>query len=119
MSALGNGLIIIGLAILAGTFYLGYESYTGITSLQLITSLPANTNVTKSVSSMANAIVSNSNSALVVILKIIILFLFASIGYKFVALGINQNKASIEIQKELKEMSEESKNAQPKGLSKY
>ena len=39
MAALGNGLIIIGLAILAGTFYLGYESYTGITSLQLITSL--------------------------------------------------------------------------------
>ncbi|MGC9037614.1 MAG: hypothetical protein ACP5GD_02935 [Candidatus Micrarchaeia archaeon] len=96
MAILGSVMEGVGIAILAITLYFAYELYTSIGGLSVLSSLPllpANASISKSVSGLVSGLLSSSNSFMMLLLKIVLLFLFANIGYKFVALGINMNKA--------------------------
>ncbi len=121
MSASGNALIVAGILVLAGVIYIGYTLYLGINSVSLtvLPNLPANESVSKSVNALVSGLLSSSNSFLLVFLKVIILFLFAGIGYKLAALGISQNKAVAEIENEAKAASSVQEAEKGKGFSKY
>ncbi|MEM3781592.1 MAG: hypothetical protein QXT43_01340 [Candidatus Micrarchaeaceae archaeon] len=96
-------MIIIGIVILAATLYFAYGFYTSISPQA--TNVPvgisgANSSVasiSSSINGLVSGLLSSSDSLVVFVVKVMLLFLFANIGYKFVSLGISQNKASAEI----------------------
>ncbi len=87
---LGYALIAVGLALLAFTFLLGYGLYQNFTAGSLTYSVQKVTgnNLTAVVGSALGSIASNANSNMYSAISIVVLFLFASIGYKIAFLGI-------------------------------
>jgi uncharacterized BrkB/YihY/UPF0761 family membrane protein len=87
---LGYSLIAIGIIMLLFTFLLGYGIYQNINngSLQIQHSNVAGSNVTALVGSTLQSLTSGANSSLSTIIEIIVLFLFANIGYKMATLGM-------------------------------
>ncbi len=86
----GYILLAVGLLLLAFTFLLGYGLYqTFISSSFSYTGQKVSgDNLTAVVGSALGSIASNANSNLYSVISIILLFLFASIGYKIAFLGI-------------------------------
>jgi len=110
----GNALIVAGIVVLLVVLYLGYSFYNSVSSMQFTTSVATtsgsgSSSVSSAVNALVNGLLSNTNSYFIVIIKIILLFLFASIGYKFAALGINENKAVAEAIAEASEQKEDEK----------
>ncbi|MEM0074457.1 MAG: hypothetical protein QW091_00760 [Candidatus Micrarchaeaceae archaeon] len=102
MSILGNSMIIIGIVILVATLYLAYKFYISIAQatgvpLGIPTTNSSIASISTSINGLVSGLLSSSDSLVVFIVKILVLFLFANVGYKFVSLGISQNKASAEI----------------------
>ena len=112
MAALGDTLEAVGIAVLALTLYYGYELYSGIGGISVLPTLPSNVTISKSIGSLVTGLLSSSNSFMTLLLKVIVLFLFANIGYKFVALGIHMNKVETEKEESAKQESKE-------GMNKY
>ena len=117
MSLFGNALIVAGIAVLLVVLYLGYSFYNSVSSMQFTTSVATtsdSSSVASAVNTLVNGLLSNTNSYFIVIIKIILLFLFASIGYKFAILGINENKAVAEAIAEASEQKEDEKGTSAK-----
>lgn len=111
-------MIAVGCILLAVTFLMGYELYISLPSLQSLLALQQNAtnsgnivigNQTSSntvpvivggISGLTSGITSSMNANLlldsILIIKVTILFLFASVGYKFANLGISYNKTGSE-----------------------
>jgi hypothetical protein len=93
MPALGYALIVAGILILSLTFVLGYVIYVNASQasgLNPITSGPTGS-INSTVSNLANSLSSTLTAESIILVKVVLLFLFANIGYKFVALGIKAN----------------------------
>jgi len=98
MSTLGDAFIIVGAALLLVTLFLGYSLYIDVSTNQN-SYFPAKTAISNSsVNSAVSTLVDNMSFTLsaetLILIKIILLFLFGSIGYKFASLGIDANKAT-------------------------
>ncbi|MGC8675999.1 MAG: hypothetical protein ACP5T3_00585 [Candidatus Micrarchaeia archaeon] len=111
MSVLGNSLVVVGILLLAATFYLGYEFYVSISvsqfaSAQTAPSGASNGSIGGAIGGLVSGLVSSSDSFAVLIIKVILLFLFANIGYKFAALGVSQNRAASEMAREAQDEKE-------------
>ncbi|MEM0201172.1 MAG: hypothetical protein QXD23_02090 [Candidatus Micrarchaeaceae archaeon] len=93
MSYKGDVLIVIGVLIIVITFILGYGLYNSTKQMQLLQSSVAisGNNITNSFNQLATNISTSLNGPFYIIIDIIILFLFASIGYKIADLGIRIN----------------------------
>lgn len=91
MAVLGDSLMAIGIVLLAATLFLGYGIYSNPSTPA---SMPVGNATT--VNGALNSIIGNMTLALssetAVFIRIILLFLFASVGYKFVSLGISANR---------------------------
>lgn len=95
MTNLGNALIVAGVAVILISLFLAYSLYQSLPNLAPV---PFTTNANVTASSAAGALVNNISATVAqesyIILKIIIFFLVASIGYKLAHLGIDANKAA-------------------------
>jgi uncharacterized membrane protein len=93
MSILGDALIIAGILILSLTFVLGYVIYVNASQASgpnSVTSGPTNS-INSTVSNLANGLSSTLAAESIILVKVVLLFLFANLGYKFVVLGIKAN----------------------------
>ncbi len=90
-SIIGYVLIAIGIILLLFTFLVGYGLYQSLNSEQYMTQTPQNSNITVSIYSLTNNLSNTAKETGFIFLQIILLFLFANIGYKFVYLGIKMN----------------------------
>ncbi len=96
MSTLGNVLVAAGIGMMIVSLYLAYSLYTSLSNQG-----PAPVSQTNMTSSSAAAALVNDVSSTVsqesyIILKIVIFFLLASVGYKFARLGLEANRDSVE-----------------------
>ena len=93
MSYKGDVLIVIGVLIIVITFILGYGLYTSTNQAKLLqpSGNISSNNITNSFNELATNISTNLNGPIYTIVDVIILFLFASIGYKIADLGIRIN----------------------------
>ena len=88
---LGYALLGIGIAILVITLLLGYGIYQNETTQSIFqsTSAVSGSNLTAVVGNTLANYLSPLNSSIYTIIAIIVLFLFATIGYKLALLGVN------------------------------
>ncbi|MGC8538896.1 MAG: hypothetical protein ACP5MK_03450 [Candidatus Micrarchaeia archaeon] len=99
MSYFGYALITIGILVILFTFYLGYSMYNSIGySLQAQPRATSQSNASinstiSSISNSINSVTSQVSSMGYIVIQILLLFLFASIGYKIADLGIKTNSA--------------------------
>ncbi|MGC8587157.1 MAG: hypothetical protein ACP5K9_02615 [Candidatus Micrarchaeia archaeon] len=91
MGVLGYSLIAIGLALLVFTFILGYGLYMSFSSSSTgyMPTAQASANVSSAVSTLTNSINQSVRDSVYMLLEIVVLFLFASIGYKIAYLGVS------------------------------
>ncbi|MGC8662208.1 MAG: hypothetical protein ACP5RT_00255 [Candidatus Micrarchaeia archaeon] len=73
--------------ILLITFAMGYGLYKNM-ELQNYTPAAGGTNITSAISSLTKNLSENAMESSMIFMQILILFLFANIGYKFTYLGI-------------------------------
>jgi hypothetical protein len=90
-SIIGYSLIAIGIILLLFTFLVGYGLYQSLNSEQYTPQTTQSSNITSSISSLTNSLGTTAKETGFIFLQIILLFLFANIGYKFVYLGIKMN----------------------------
>lgn len=105
-SAVGYTLLAVGVVILLFTFYQAYAIFQGISngSFSLLTQTQATTtpqsNTNLSIQSALNTAISSAFSSMhfgayaSTLILLIVLMLFASIGYKFAKIGIGMLSAS-------------------------
>ncbi|MFP3289065.1 MAG: hypothetical protein RXO35_01375 [Candidatus Micrarchaeota archaeon] len=92
-SILGYTLIALGVIILLATFFIGYGLYASLNS-EGYTPLPNQPSINSSISTLTNTLATTAKETGFIFLQILILFLFASIGYKFADLGVKLIKES-------------------------
>ncbi len=87
----GYALLGIGIVLLAITFLLGYGIYQNETTQSIFQSTPtvSGSNLTAVVGNTLANYLSPLSSSIYTIIAIIVLFLFATIGYKLALLGVN------------------------------
>jgi len=93
MTVLGYALIVAGVCILGGSLFLAYATYTslsvqGLPPLQNATSGAVSDSMAVLVNNLSSTVYSESMTAL----KMLVLFLIASIGFKVASLGISEIK---------------------------
>ena len=93
----GNMFLIIGILIIFATLYIGYNLYENIQLNNIIEQTsPTSTSSTSTINSTLNNMNLNINETIKTstnyLIEIMLLFLFASIGYKIAYLGITINK---------------------------
>jgi flagellar basal body-associated protein FliL len=84
-------LIAIGIILLAITFLIGYGLYTSLSEQSsAYAPVPStqNSSITGSISILTSNLGSTVRTTSYIILQIIILFLFASVGYKIAFIGV-------------------------------
>ena len=88
---LGYALLGVGIALLAITFLLGYGIYQNETTQSVFqpTSSASGGNLTAVVGNTLANYLFSLDSSIYTIIAIIVLFLFATIGYKIALLGVN------------------------------
>ncbi len=93
MSYKGDTLIAVGIIIILATLYMGYELYLGIqkTSAQQALAPSVGGSVNASIGDLSTNLSNTINSSSYSLVEVVILFLFASIGYKVAAIGIKIN----------------------------
>ncbi len=96
MSYVGTAFIIVGFLLIIFSFALGYGMYNSLRQLQITQQTPQinGSNLNSSFNQLATNISLSINNPIYYIIEIIILFLFASIGYKIADLGIRTNSIS-------------------------
>jgi len=92
-SILGYALIALGIILLLVTFFIGYGLYASLNS-EGYTPLPNTPSINGSISTLTSTLATTAKETGFIFLQIFILFLFASIGYKFADLGIKIIKES-------------------------
>lgn len=93
----GYALLAVGLLMLVFTFLLGYGIYQNATSASMIATTNqkvTGNNITAVVGSILQNATSPLDSSIYTVISIVVLFLFASIGYKIAILGINMLNVS-------------------------
>ncbi len=89
---LAYALIAVGIILLAVTFLIGYGLYMDLNSqfsaYAPATPSPQNSSIASSISSLTSGLGSTAKTSSFIMLQIIILFLFASIGYKVAYIGV-------------------------------
>jgi len=89
---LAYALIAIGMILLAITFLIGYGLYTSLSEQSSayapVPSTQQNSSITGSISTLTSNLGSTARTTSYIILQIIILFLFASVGYKIAFIGV-------------------------------
>ena len=90
---LGYTLIALGIILLLVTFFIGYGLYASLDSEGYIP-LPNAPSINGSISALTNTLANTAKETGFIFLQIFILFLFASIGYKFADLGVKLIKES-------------------------
>ena len=96
MTALGYALIVAGVCILGGSLFLAYVTYTslsvqGLPPLQNATSGAMADSMAVLVNNLSSTVYSESITAL----KMLVLFLMASIGFKIASLGVSEVKEQV------------------------
>jgi hypothetical protein len=111
MSKLGDTLIISGIAIMIVTLFLAFQMYTTLPNQGPVNLLPSPSNITEA--NMAGVLTNNISIVIAgesyLIMKIVIFFLVATVGYKFAHLGIEANKAEKEAALIMKDQDEKGK----------
>jgi len=94
MGVLGYSLVAIGIALLAFTFFLGYGLYVsfGSSSTSYVAPTQSNVSVSGAVASLTNSVNQSIRNSVYMLLEIVVLFLFASIGYKIAYIGVSMLK---------------------------
>ncbi len=89
----GDVLIVLGVLLIVVAFFMGYGLYNSASNYSLLQSSNkiSGNNITNSFNSLANDISTVLTGPTYEVIQIIILFLFASIGYKIADLGIRLN----------------------------
>jgi hypothetical protein len=89
---IGYALLATGLLILIFTLLLGYAIYQNVRAESMITATNQNVagnNVTAVIGSVLENATSPLDSSIYTIISIVVLFLFASVGYKIALLGVH------------------------------
>jgi len=89
---IGYGLLGLGLLMLVLTFLMGYGVYQNAQAASMITQTGqkvSGDNLTAVVGSVLQNAASPIDSSIYTIISIVVLFLFASIGYKIALLGVH------------------------------
>ncbi|MCL5008601.1 MAG: YdgA family protein [Candidatus Marsarchaeota archaeon] len=112
MSYKGDVLIIVGVAIILLALYLGYTVYTDV---QAANALQPQQQQSANINASISALTSNASSSIrtssYYIIEVLILFLFASIGYKISLIG---TKINIEDKSDGLQAQDHKQNAQQK-----
>ena len=97
MSYKGDVFIIIGVLLIILSFILGYGMYTSLHQAQITQQTPQinGNNITNSFNQFASSLSYSINGPIYYAIEIILLFLFASIGYKIADLGIRLNSVPV------------------------
>ncbi|MGB9732695.1 MAG: hypothetical protein ACP5P2_01215 [Candidatus Micrarchaeia archaeon] len=99
-SILGYFLIALGVVLLLLTFLMGYGLYESLSTQSYVQSgQPSPSNVTGAISSLTSNLSLTARETGFIFLEIIVLFLFANIGYKLSYLGIKLVKGEDEDKK--------------------
>lgn len=93
MAYKGDILIVLGVLLIVIAFVLGYNLYNSASASSLFqtSNKISGNNITNSFNTLATNISNVLSGPIYEIIQIIILFLFASIGYKIADLGIRLN----------------------------
>jgi tellurite resistance protein TehA-like permease len=95
MSIFGDALIIVGIGMLLFSFFVGYLIYTDITqnpgNYVWSTNPNPSSPINASVSDLINNLSLTVDSESLIAVRVVILFLFASVGYKIAELGMRAN----------------------------
>lgn len=86
-------MMVVGIILLAATLFLGYDIYSNPPAAPVSAPMGNATTINEALNGMVGNITTSLSSEAAVFVRVIILFLFASVGYKFVSLGISANKA--------------------------
>jgi hypothetical protein len=94
----GDVLIVLGVLLIVVAFFMGYGLYNSASNYSLLQSSNkiSGNNITNSFNSLANDISTVLTGPTYEVIQIIILFLFASIGYKIADLGIRLNSITLD-----------------------
>ena len=96
-SILGYALIALGIIVLLVTFLMGYGLYENLSTQNYIPATGSSgSNITSSISTLTGSLGTTAKETSIIFLQIVILFLFASIGYKITYLGIKLTAGSEE-----------------------
>jgi len=99
MSYKGDVFIAVGVIVILAALYLGYSLYTSVQSnntLQTQTQAGAGS-INSSFSSLSNNISNTIRVNAYYLIEIVVLFLFASIGYKIALIGMTINRDETQI----------------------
>jgi hypothetical protein len=89
----GDALLVVGLAMLAFSLFLAFLQYVQLSqSPQISTSIQSNVSAANAVSILINNLSQTLNSESYVLIKIVIFFFIANVGFKFAKLGMEMNK---------------------------
>ncbi len=104
MAYKGDILIVLGVLLIVIAFFMGYGLYNSASKSSLLqtSNKISGNNITNSFNTLATNISNVLSGPIYEIIQIIILFLFASIGYKIADLGIRLNSV-IEIEEQIEE----------------
>lgn len=99
MTTLGNCLVVAGIGMMLISLYLAYVLYTQLPNNgpQFVAQNTNSTSPAGAIGVLVNNLSNTIAQESYIILKIVIFFLVASIGYKFAHLGIDANKAADEV----------------------
>jgi ABC-type uncharacterized transport system permease subunit len=94
----GDALIVTGLAMIVFSLFLAFLMYAQLSNQgpQIPSSTPSNVSVSSAVSVLINNLTQTLNSESYLMIKIVIFFFIASVGFKFAKLGMEMNKSGDE-----------------------